>query len=1676
MNHISAFGHPWLPPVTSPVTPPVTPSAATPTQSRLPIPSVIAATSSIATNRISPAPPRTIASDHPAAPVAAPHPQPLQMCFFFHVAQSKNKFCDAGDLTSTQQMAGPGARPLSPNVGASTARSDTVVSEAEADEFRGLRSERPMFHKRLDRQQAASTSSLHEALIPIPTTPKPKPKFLPFPHRSPCPAQVTLEAAAEHQKWSTGVEVRRKMFEESFPQCTTQPGGKAVPVAVQVVAPPRRAQASVALARSHQPTGRPAVSGMSREAASLAAAPAMGYLLESPPLKASVPPPMPPASMVASVAAEVVTQTMDLISSPGGSRESSPARRVRLSISPNGKYRARILTEHVSTPLSAIQPAALPAVVALTAAASDDAVALAASSCVGKVINGAVSELIEQERLRIATVALTAPTAVSVQPRAADAAVVTEDGTAASDASSVAIASADRVVPAATPATAVPVLAADLPPSRLQVQLVKEGDRYVAKITPRRTVQVRLYQQDGRFAVKIERWGALRGLPESGLSTTPMEQQQPFALAEGPEELLARLKTVIRCAGSDLAGRERILLREYGEVASQMRALAEREEKHAQGTMAFKQAHAQLISMEADARTPTPSAAVAIVPKLWGLLSYWEESLTRRLQVALVNWADAAGMGDGPSVSPAQPPRSLLERFTPAREPLAASITTPAQRDREDALEAKLQQYKQRLVVAMWSEAHAKSTIKDLGGAHDKLSVQVRQCQAQLSRAQSERLEAVKAAEDRATAAAEQSLRFAGGDGNGTLAAVDAAELERLRSQMDQVKSKRDSLQAVVNMNKTKLDKYAREVEELQSQLRAAKQQPSEAPSEADVDNSAPAEESTATRAHEILASPSRTARDAEREALAQQAVMQQTLQEALMRSAHMKLGSCLVELGTAGPAFAFYAWRQATGHLSSRAELQLLRRENKELSAQLPASIVESKSDEVQKLRWESGSLRKQVEALQGQLSEIKAQASSNPEERLKPVVKIVESTPGVFKVQILATRAPPPTETISSSAEASLQRASERAAFVAPEAYAPEMSTRSVAIYEWAPGQYKVKINPDVVEASTKFSSAVSSAAASAMAPGTATSSAPVELDAASGVAPDPAEAAVTGVKIDEVSPGDFRVRILPVREPTAADVEQLRAENSALAMELRTLRQRALTEARVDEAQDASEDEQIRALRAQLLAVQQQLQTSQKSAEDRVAQERAEQLQRIQRASQKVTQLEARNAELEARNAELEAQAQATADLVNSQAASLAELEQLRGVLAEEQASTARWQEERDGKEGELNSLKRTVLESTHEAPTLSEDALYAQTRDLEEVIALKEHQQVELRAQIEAQSERICGLDEALLAKDVTAEELKARAMRLLARNKELEAAVDAAAAEQLKARIEQLLARVKELELIAANQEGVTEDLRARNERLFARNEALVTIVATKESAIEEVRTRNERLLVRIEQLDAAAADNRAVIAEKGAALLKAAEADRDLSVAKASLSGGMETMRVALEAKVKAAEKDSIGLAEKLSTAESKMVELLETLQQAQSELKTSFAERDALQGDKAATMARVTELEAERDALQGDKAATMARVTELEAELAAAAKTVRASAATSSTSAALVQAQARHDAAVAALTEANESLVIDKEALQQEYAARMQTMEREAVAKQVLTPTLPISRGLIPYPAAPQP
>ena len=47
------------------------------------------------------------------------------------------------------------------------------------------------------------------------------------------------------------------------------------------------------------------------------------------------------------------------------------------------------------------------------------------------------------------------------------------------------------------------------------------------------------------------------------------------------------------------------------------------------------------------------------------------------------------------------------------------------------------------------------------------------------------------------------------------------------------------------------------------------------------------------------------------------QGEMRATLQEALLRSAHMKLGSCLTELSSHGPS-AFNAWRRAAATMGA--------------------------------------------------------------------------------------------------------------------------------------------------------------------------------------------------------------------------------------------------------------------------------------------------------------------------------------------------------------------------------------------------------------------------------------------------------------------------------------------------------------------------------------------------------------------------------------------------------------------------------------------------------------------------------------------------------------------------------------------------------------------------------------
>ena len=272
---------------------------------------------------------------------------------------------------------------------------------------------------------------------------------------------------------------------------------------------------------------------------------------------------------------------------------------------------------------------------------------------------------------------------------------------------------------------------------------------------------------------------------------------------------------------------------------------------------------------------------------------------------------------------------------------------------------------------------------------------------------------------------------------------VDAAEVERLRFQvkmLDQVKTKRDSLQAIVNMNKAKLNKYAMEVDQLQTQLRTANEQlgsysiPSPncfGDHDKRDDRSGVVLSDTDKREDRsgVVLSNNDTREDRsdvvvtvpslEKEALAQQ--VQHTLREAL--SAHMTLDSKSSDGTMTGSNSSPLApLLLSTATEVKRVELGDVYSEYRALKAQLTRRrmSIYFNATEVCGIETIADMSDTEVSQLQTQLLSLQRAACSLQLERatssaqLKPCVKIVESCPGVFKVRISVTAPTPRTHLI--------------------------------------------------------------------------------------------------------------------------------------------------------------------------------------------------------------------------------------------------------------------------------------------------------------------------------------------------------------------------------------------------------------------------------------------------------------------------------------------------------------------------------------------------------------------------------------------------------------------------------------------------------------------------------------
>ena len=499
-----------------------------------------------------------------------------------------------------------------------------------------LRSERAVLHKRLEQQQI---------------------KLAAVEARS-----ITVEAR------STSVEACTRMFEAHTSSISPSPER-------QIASPTRQAsranrevpsqQRAVPTARRARPAPKavplPAASTPVPELPTYRVIPSTTAFVEPPPLSTLQPPApeelsivpdvissLPPTDVATATPSAPDTLQVGNAFSSGGERhrEPSPSRRVLLSVTPDGGYRATILgVASVQPSLAATEPVDATMQPGPTAVLAREVMA---TSLVRTTTDG-FPPLVAQELLQFTW---------GVAHTAVEQALIQELEEASVGAA------IDSVIEGATGATV-----------QAEVQLAADIGT---------------------------------GVPTGG----------QYKTIETPEHLLAHLHAVLATAGSELAGREASLLRDFSDVVTQMHALADREEVYVQGALSLTLARTWLT--EVGARTPPTIASAAIQPKLSGILSYWDESQRQRLQSALQSWAAATDVSSGtPPSSLAPQRRSFLGRLTQSFESVAPSIATPM-REREESLAAKL-----RLNVSVWSEAHARRTVKELSSECDTLSVQV---------------------------------------------------------------------------------------------------------------------------------------------------------------------------------------------------------------------------------------------------------------------------------------------------------------------------------------------------------------------------------------------------------------------------------------------------------------------------------------------------------------------------------------------------------------------------------------------------------------------------------------------------------------------------------------------------------------------------------------------------------------------------------------------------------------------------------------------------------------------------------------------------------------------------------------------------------------------------------------
>ena len=456
-------------------------------------------------------------------------------------------------------------------------------------------------------------------------------------------------------------------------------------------------------------------------------------------------------------------------------------------------------------------------------------------------------------------------------------------------------------------------------------------------------------------------------------------------------------------AASDADQRELELQHELEEVMGQLREAAQREAEQEHTWERIREARAHLKqaaeAVESDmAAGSNPVAMAALAAKAWGVLAYWNEARHAPVRSVFHKWKEAIGSGgaaveggsapdaDGGALPPlgmwtGSAKGSLLEQLARSAAPssIASHVAQADAQTKETALEAAasgsllidLQRHKQRLVVSMLTEQHARTMLATMTSSYDDLAEQARQLRGEVARLE-QLLSTEKTSAAEVVAAAEKQVAVAKAELKAS-AGIDAAELKKLKdaaAEMEQLKVSSDMTRAMQKKLKADLEKRDKEIEEIRSasmklrqEVKLAEEKAAEAQAAAGAGAGASAEAAEERRA-------------AKRKSLMQLQAMnsQEQLEDSLRRTSYSKLGSCLAAGSFSELASAFGAWRASSIVLAASEAIAMLPPPSPTKPVHSPSKYQDSLFlEELASARAELEALNTAHEAALSELEELK-------------------------------------------------------------------------------------------------------------------------------------------------------------------------------------------------------------------------------------------------------------------------------------------------------------------------------------------------------------------------------------------------------------------------------------------------------------------------------------------------------------------------------------------------------------------------------------------------------------------------------------------------------------------------------------------------------------------------------